>query len=143
MVRLFNFWPPFLGAGVRIRRVSADFKEIDVELKLRWWNRNYVKTHFGGTLFGMTDPFYMVMLIENLGRDYIVWDKAAQIRFRRPGRGTVRAEFRLAEETLQDIRRRLETEEKLDYPFSIEVKDREGQVVCEVVKTIYVRRKKP
>src|SRR5271157_3379702 len=85
MLRWINIWPPFLGAGIRVRWRSN--RHVDVELKLRAWNRNYVGTHYGGSLYSMTDPFYMLMLMENLGRDYIVWDKAASIRFRKPGKG--------------------------------------------------------
>ena len=95
--RWINLWPPFLGAGVRIKYIAPDMKAVDVEMKLRWWNANYVGTHFGGSLFAMTDAFYMLMLMANLGRDYIVWDKAASIRYRKPGKGTVRAEFRLTD----------------------------------------------
>src|SRR5437868_13852984 len=81
-----NLWPPFLGAGIRVKRIASDMKAIDVEMKLRWWNANYVGTHFGGSLFAMTDAFYMLMLMANLGRDYIVWDRAASIRYRKPGK---------------------------------------------------------
>jgi hypothetical protein len=101
---LLNIWPPFLGAGIHIRRLAADWKEIDVEMKLRWWNANYVGTHYGGSLYSMADPFFMVMLIENLGNDYIVWDKAASIRFKKPGRGKMTASFRLSEEQIQEIK---------------------------------------
>ena len=75
-----NVWPPFAGAGIRVVRLDADWRAIDVEMKLRFWNSNYVGTHYGGSLYSMTDPFYMLMLIENLGREYVVWDKAATIR---------------------------------------------------------------
>ena len=75
--RWINLWPPFLGAGIRVKRIAPDMKAVDVEMKLRWWNANYVGTHFGGSLFAMTDAFYMLMLMANLGGDYIVWDKAA------------------------------------------------------------------
>ena len=84
--RAVNLWPPFLGAGIRVTHVAPDMKAIDVEMKLRWWNANYVGTHFGGSLFAMTDAFYMLMLMANLGRGYIVWDKAATIRYRKPGK---------------------------------------------------------
>ncbi len=94
-LRWINWWPPFLGMGIKVRRISEDFREVDVEMVQRFWNTNYVGVHFGGSLFAMTDPFYMLMLIENLGPQYIVWDKAASIRFRKPAKGTVRAEFRL------------------------------------------------
>jgi hypothetical protein len=94
LLKWMSYWPPFFGAGIRIREISDDFTYVRVEMKLRFWNRNYVGTHFGGSLYSMVDPFYMLMLIENLGRDYIVWDKSASIRFLKPGRGRVSAEFR-------------------------------------------------
>ncbi len=139
--RGINLWPPFLGAGIRIKHIASDMKSIDVEMKLRWWNANYVGTHFGGSLFAMTDPFYMLMLMSNLGRDYIVWDKATSIRYRKPGRGTVRAEFRLSDAQLADIREKLKTLPKYEPVFSVEVKDEQATVVAEVEKLLYVRNK--
>jgi Domain of unknown function (DUF4442) len=139
--RLLNLWPPLLGAGIRITRIQADWKEVDVEMRLRWWNANYVGTQYGGSLYSMTDPFYMVMLIEILGRDYIVWDKAASIRFRRPGRGRVYAKFRIADAQVAEIREALRTEEKVEREFAIEVKDGEGVVIAEVKKLLHFRRK--
>jgi len=135
-----NLWPPFLGAGIRVKRLSADWKAIDVEMKLRRWNTNYVGTHYGGSLYSMTDPFFMLMLIENLGRDYIVWDKASSIRFRKPGRGTVSARFRLSEQELQDIRDVLKGQEKVDRSFAVQVTDESGTVIAEVHKQVQVRR---
>jgi acyl-coenzyme A thioesterase PaaI-like protein len=139
--RWVNLWPPFLGAGIFITRVAPDMKAIDVEMKLRWWNANYVGTHFGGSLFAMTDAFYMLMLMANLGRDYIVWDKAASIRYRKPGKGTVRAEFRLTDAQLDDIREKLKTLPKYEPTFLVEVKDGSGEVVAVVEKLLYVRKK--
>jgi acyl-coenzyme A thioesterase PaaI-like protein len=139
--RWINLWPPFLGAGIRVQRISADMKSVDVEMKLRWWNANYVGTHFGGSLFAMTDAFYMLMLMANLGRDYIVWDKAATIRYKKPGRGTVRAEFRLSESQIEDIREKLETLPKYEPVFLVEVKDESGTVIAEVEKLLHVRKK--
>src|SRR5208282_1913536 len=98
MRTLISLWPPLLGAGIRLTRLDPDWRAVDVEIKLRRWNRNYVGTHYGGSLYSMADPFYMVMLIENLGREYIVWDKSASIRFRKPGRGTVSVSFRLTDD---------------------------------------------
>jgi hypothetical protein len=138
---LLSIYPPFLGAGIRVRRISPDLREIDVELRQHWWNVNYVGTHYGGSLYSMTDPFYMVMLIENLGRDYIVWDKAATIRFRKPGKGKVRAHFRLTQAQLDELRARLESEEKIEPTFSVQVLDEEGEVVAEIEKLLYIRRK--
>jgi acyl-coenzyme A thioesterase PaaI-like protein len=139
--RWINLWPPFLGAGIRVRRITPDMKTIDVEMKLRWWNANYVGTHFGGSLFAMTDAFYMLMLMANLGSDYIVWDKAASIRYRRPGRGTVRAEFRLSDAQLDDVREKLKTLPKYEPVFSVEVKDEQGTLIAEVEKLLHVRKK--
>ncbi len=136
-----NLWPPFLGAGIRVIRIAPGWREIDVEMKLRRWNRNYVGTHYGGSLYSMTDPFFMLMLIENLGRDYIVWDKSASIRFRKPGKGLVRANFRLSDEQIQEIRDAFQSAEKIDRTFAVEVKDDSGTVIAEVQKLIHIRRK--
>src|SRR5260370_20842738 len=139
--RWINLWPPFLGAGIRVKRIAPDMKAIDVEMKLRWWNANYVGTHFGGSLFAMPDAFYMLMLMANLGGDYIVWDKAASIRYRKPGRGTVRAEFRLTDAQLDDIREKLKCLPKYEPTFKVEVKDESGDVVAVAEKLLYVRKR--
>jgi acyl-coenzyme A thioesterase PaaI-like protein len=128
--------------GIRIQRIAPDMKAVDVEMKLRFWNANYVGTLFGGSLFAMTDPFYMLMLMANLGRDYIVWDKAATIRYRKPGKGTVRAEFRLSDGQIDEIRERLKTMPKYEPVFTVEVKDEAGVVIAEVEKVVHVRRSK-
>ncbi|MFL6445086.1 MAG: DUF4442 domain-containing protein [Candidatus Sulfotelmatobacter sp.] len=133
-----NLWPPFLGAGIRVKHIASDMKAIDVEMKLRWWNANYVGTQFGGSLFAMTDAFYMLMLMANLGRDYVVWDKAASIRYRKPGKGTVRAEFRLSDAQLDEIREKLKTLPKYEPKFTVEVKDEQGIVIAEVEKVLHV-----
>jgi hypothetical protein len=140
---LMNLWPPFLGAGIRVRRLTPDWTEIDVEMKLRWWNRNYVGTHYGGTLYSMADPFFMVMLIQNLGKDYIVWDKSASIRFKKPGRGTVSASFRLSEEQIREIKQALNSpeKEKIERVFTVEVKDESGLVIAQIEKLLHIRRK--
>lgn len=141
MRTLLNLWPPFLGAGIRVKRLQPDWKEIDVEMKLRFWSANFVGTHYGGSLYSMTDPFYMLMLIHNLGRDYIVWDKSASIRFRKPGKGKVVARFRLSDERIEAIRRDLETQAKIEPTFLVEVEDESGAVIAEVRKVLHVRKK--
>jgi hypothetical protein len=138
-----NIWPPFLGAGIRVKRLASDWKEIDVEMRLRRWNANYVGTHYGGSLYSMADPFFMVMLIENLGQDYIVWDKAASIRFRKPGRGTVSAKFRLSDEQIAEIRQALISQAKIEHMFTVEIRDESGNIVAEVEKLLHIRRKDP
>jgi hypothetical protein len=141
MRRLLNLWPPLLGAGIRVKRLQSDWKQIDVEMNLHFWNANFVGTHYGGSLYSMTDPFYMLMLIQNLGRDYIVWDKSANIRFRKPGKGRVMASFRLTDEQIEGIRRELLTQPKIEPTFLVEVKDESGEVIAEVQKVLYVRKK--
>ena len=141
LLNFMRFYPPFLGAGIRIARMSEDLREIDVEMKLHWWNRNYVRTHYGGSLYSMADPFYMVMLIEKLGRGYIVWDKTASIRFRKPGKGTVRAEFRLTQEQIDSLRAQADSQGKIEPTFNVQVLDESGEVVAEVEKLLHIRRK--
>jgi acyl-coenzyme A thioesterase PaaI-like protein len=141
MCMLMNLWPPFLGAGIRVKELQPDWRRIDVELKLHRWNSNYVGTHYGGSLYSMADPFHMLMLIENLGRDYIVWDKSATIRFRKPGKGAVTATFRLSDEQIEEIRSGLKSTDRIDRDFTIEVKDQSGDIVAEVRKTMLVRKK--
>ena len=140
MLRFVNIWPPLAAAGIHVRW-STDMKSADLEMKLHPWNRNFVGTHYGGSLYSMTDPFYMLMLISNLGREYVVWDKAAHIRFRKPGRGKVRAEFRLTDAQLDDIREQLKTLPKYEPTFVVEVKDESGDVVAEVQKVLHIRKK--
>lgn len=136
-----NFWPPFLGAGIRIVRMALDSNLIEVEMKRRFWNRNYVGTQFGGSLYSMTDPFYMLLLIESLGPDYIVWDKAATIRFKRPGRGRVSAHFHIPPKKVDEIRRAADEFGKTEPRFEVQVIGDDGQVVAEVEKVLSVRRK--
>jgi len=140
MLRFVNIWPPLAAAGIHVRW-STDMKSADLEMKLHPWNRNFVGTHYGGSLYSMTDPFYMLMLISNLGNEYVVWDKAAHIRFRKPGKGKVRAEFRLTDAQLEDIREQLETLPKYEPTFVVEVEDESGDVVAEVQKVLHIRKK--
>lgn len=136
-----NFWRPFRGAGIRITNVSDDYCYLRVELRLRWYNKNYVGTHFGGSLYAMTDPFYMMMLINNLGSDYVVWDKAAEINFIKPGRDTVSAEFQFSPQEIEQIRQQLEQQPKLVFQKPVQIIDQQGELVAQVNKTLYVRKK--
>jgi len=141
LFKLWNWWPPFLGAGIRIEQVDPQFRSLTVRLKLRFWNRNYVGTQFGGSMFAMTDPFMMVLLIQNLGSDYIVWDKAASIRYLKPGKTDVTARFEINDQILEQIRTELTHKEKMDWHTQIQVIDVQQQVIAEVDKTIYIRKK--
>ena len=141
ILRRIHWWPPLLGAGIKVTRMDDDYRAIDVEMRLTRLNRNVMGSHFGGSLYAMTDPFYMLMLMENLGREYIVWDKAATIRYKRPGIGTVRAEFRVPQEKITEVVAALETSDRYEPVFLIEVKDSAGKVVAEVDKTIYCAKR--
>ncbi len=142
MLRALNLYPPYLGAGVRVR-VAPDSRTFDVSMKLRWYNRNYVGTQFGGSLYSMCDPFFMLILIEALGPGYVVWDKAATIRFRRPGRGTVRATFTIPDDEIAAIRTLADSGEKIEPTFTTDVVDDTGAIVATVEKVLYVRRHAP
>ena len=139
--RGINLWPPFAGAGIRVTRVAADFREIDVALKLGVLNRNYFGTQFGGSMYAMTDPFFALLVMHRLGRGYVVWDKASRIDYKLPGRGTVRAIFRITPEQVEAIRHATAGGDKHEPVFSVDVLNRQGEVVATVDKTIYVRRK--
>lgn len=139
--RVVNFWPPFFAAGIRVTRWDPDWRAVDVELRLHPWSANFVGTHYGGSLYSMVDPFYMLMLIENLGRDYVVWDKSAQIRFRKATTSSVSARFRLTQQQIDEIKQSLETADKLEPTFLLEIKDDEGTVVAEVQKGLHIKKK--
>lgn len=141
LLNLWSIWPPLLGSGIRVKILRPDLRHIQVTLKLHFWNRNFFGTQYGGSLFSMTDPFFSVMLIENLGRDYIVWDKSASIRYLKPGKTDVRAEFILTEEILTEIREELKTKSKMDWVVSIPITDRNEQIIAQVEKVLYIRRK--
>jgi acyl-coenzyme A thioesterase PaaI-like protein len=137
-----NLWPPFLFAGIHVTTISPDYRHARVELRMRPWNRNYVGTHFGGSLFAMTDPFWMLLVLQSLGRDYIVWDKAGEIEFLKPGRRTVHARFDLDDATLDAIRAATAKGEKHLRWFETLVTNDEGEVVAKLRKQLYVRRKR-
>lgn len=141
--RFVSLYPPFLGAGVRVKTIAPDLRTIEVHMPLTFWNRNYVGTHFGGSLYTMCDPFFMLILLNHLGPDYIVWDKAATIRFKKPGTGTVKAIFHVPEERIAEIREQADKQGKIEPQFQTVVTDTNGVVIAEVDKLLYVRRRVP
>lgn len=140
-IKWINFYPPYIGAGISLKSVNEDFTKITTQLKMRWYNRNAVGTHFGGSLFSMCDPFYMFILMENLGKDYIVWDKAAAIKFKKPGLKTVTATFEIPKEKIAEIKALVDKDGKGDFTFTTTVNNENGDVVAEVEKIIYVRNR--
>ncbi len=141
LLYLWNFWPPYWGAGIKIDKISKDYKYASTRLKRRLWTRNIVGTQFGGSIYAMVDPIYMVMLLMLLGRNYIVWDKAANIRFRKPGRTDLTAEFTLTDDDVASIKEQLKSVDKLDWQRTVLVKDTAGEVIAEIHKIVHVRNK--
>lgn len=142
MRRLVNLWPPFLAAGIHVKEASEDLRSLRVELKHAWYNINYVGVQFGGSIYAMVDPFYMLMLMHHLGEDYIVWDKAARIEFLRPGRSSLYADFSISSELLGDIRQKTRHGEKYVFDLPVDIHNSRGERVAHVIKTMYVRLKK-
>lgn len=138
---ILNLWPPFLFAGIRVRAIADDFSSAEVVLRKRWYNRNAVGTQFGGSLFAMTDPFWMILVKERLGPGHFVWDQAGEIEFLKPGRGTVHADFRLDDGTVETIRAATAGGAKYLHWFQTEVVDAGGEVIARVRKQVYARRK--
>ncbi|MFW6599227.1 DUF4442 domain-containing protein [Propionibacteriaceae bacterium Y2011] len=141
--RFLNVWPPFLFSGIVVEQLSDDFRRARVALHLRPLSRNYVGTLFGGSLFSMTDPFWMVMVLRNLGDDYVVWDRAGEIEFVAPGRETVRASFEVTDDLLDELRTAAADNSKVLRWLETDVVTDDGTVVARVRKQLYVRRKKP
>ena len=138
-----NLWPPFLFAGIHVERISADFREVRVRLRHTPFTSNYVGTHFGGSLFAMTDPFWMLMVMRNLGREYVVWDVGAEIRFLRASKRAVTADFLLDEAVLDALRTDAADGAKVLRWFEVDVVDPGGVVVAQVRKQLYIRRAAP
>ena len=136
-----NLWPPYLFAGIHVTRISPDYRDIRVELRQRFWNVNYVRTHFGGNLFSITDPFWMLALLRNMGPQYFVWDKAGEIEFVKPGRGVVFTEFKLDTATIEALKAEAAGGQKVLRWFDNEVLDAQGDVVARVRKQVYIRLK--
>ena len=141
IIRKINWYPPFLGMGIRVRDYNEDFTRFEVELRRRWYNRNLFGTHFGGSLFTMSDPFFVFIVTMNLGRDYIVWDKSASIDFLKPAKGTILGVFEIARQKLETIQAEVGELGRNTYHFETDLVDEQGQAVARVSKEVYVRVK--
>lgn len=137
----FNWFPAYRGTGGRITFIAGDWSEIRIRLPLSWRTRNYVGSIFGGSMYGAIDPVYMLMLIKGLGRDYEVWDKSATIRFRRPGRETLRATFRVSAEDLAQIRAGVAAQGRIDKEFVVDLVNAEGVRFATCQKLVHVRQR--
>ena len=139
--RLINLWPPLMGAGISVTRLSSDWMRAEVMMKLRFYNKNFVGTHFGGSLFAMTDMMYMLMLLHHIGKDHWVWDKSADIDFIKPGRGPVFARFELGQGLIDHIVEQAATNQKHFEPLKVTVRDSDGETIAEVNRLLYIRKK--
>lgn len=138
----FNYFPAYRGTGGRIVYIADHWREIRVKLPLNWRTRNYVGTIYGGSIYASIDPIYMLMLIKILGPEYTVWDKAAKIRFRKPGKDTLYADFMLSPEEISEIKRLAEDARSVDRLYNVELKDRSGVVHAQIEKTLYIAKKR-
>ncbi|HEX9035833.1 MAG TPA: DUF4442 domain-containing protein [Ktedonobacterales bacterium] len=140
---MFNLAPVYRGTGGRITHIAGDWREVRIRLPLSVRTRNYVGTIYGGSMYACVDPFYMVMLINALGKDYVVWDKLATIRFRKPGKTTLYARFTLDNAELEGIRAALTTQRSIDRVYTVTLVDAQRVVHAEIEKVIYIRRATP
>lgn len=142
MRRLMRAWPPYAAAGIRTVEIADDWSRCVMELRLRPWTANFVGTQFGGSMFSMTDPWWMILMMRRLGPGYVVWDKAAEIEFVTPGRGDVRATFELTDEMVAQVRAAADRAEKVLQWYPVDIVGRDGTVVARVRKQLYVRAKR-
>ncbi|MEQ8206449.1 MAG: DUF4442 domain-containing protein [Woeseia sp.] len=141
LIRKINLYPPFLGMGIKVRSSNDDFTRFEVELRARWYNRNLFGTHFGGSLYAMSDPFFVFIVTMNLGNGYIVWDKSAAIDFLKPAKGTITGIFEVNTVRLEEIRAEVDQLGKNTYHFDVDLKNENGQTVARVRKEVYVLSK--
>lgn len=137
----FYFFACYRGTGARLRYIAPDWSEIRLDLPLSWRTRNYVGTIFGGSIYAAVDPIYMLMLIRRLGRDFVVWDKAATIQFKKPGKETLHARFEIRDEELAAIRTALESQRSVDRTYLVKLVDGSGMICATIEKVIYIRRR--
>ena len=140
--RILNFYPPYLGAGVKVSYISKDWSELHVSMSMRWFNRNAVGTHFGGSLYSMIDPHLMLLLMQLLGDEYLVWDKTADIEFVKASKKKVTSILKISNKDLEKIKRNTDNGEKYFPEFIVEIKDENNDLIAKIKKTLYVKRKK-
>lgn len=138
---LLNIYGPFVGSCIRIESIKDDWREVIVSMKMRWYNRNVFGVHFGGSLYSMVDPHYVMMLHQILGKEYFVWDKSADIDYVKPGKGKVTAHFSISDSLIDEIKYKTATGEKYLPSFNIKVIDQNHDIVANVNKTIYIKKK--
>lgn len=141
LIKRVSLYPPYLGAGIKLKKVNENFTRFEVEMKMTWYNRNLFGTHFGGSLYAMCDPFYVFIVLNYLGKEYVVWDKSANIKFLKPGKGTVKGVFEIKEEELLKVKKETDIEEKKTFFFTAVITNYKDEKIATVEKEIYVRKK--
>jgi acyl-coenzyme A thioesterase PaaI-like protein len=138
---LISFWPPFWFTGIRFTRISSNFRQVTVRMALRFYNKNVVGIQYGGNLFSMTDPCYMMMLMHNLGKAYKIIDQSAAIAFTNPGLGAVTATCCLEQADIDDIITATKNGDKYLKTFTIDIIDTQKQLVAKVTRVVYIRKR--
>ncbi len=141
ILRRVSWYPPYLGAGIKLKKVNKDYTRFEVEMSMHFYNRNIFGTHFGGSLYAMTDPFFVFIILNYLGNEYVVWDKSAKIEFKKPGKGTVKSIFEINEAQLKKIKEEVDIDLKKVFIFYAEIKNTSDEIIATVEKEIYVRKK--
>lgn len=141
IIRRVSLYPPYLGAGIKLKHVNKNFTRFEVQMKMRWYNRNIFGTHFGGSLYAMSDPFFVFIVLNFLGKNYIVWDKSAKIEFKKPGKGTVKVIFEISKEKLEELKSDIDKKGKNTYFFKTNITNSENETVATVEKEIYIKKK--
>lgn len=137
----FNFFPAVRRTSMRIIYIAKDWRHVKIKLPFNWKTKNYHRTMFGGSMFAATDPVYLVMLTKILGPEYIVWDKAACIRYKKPAKTTLYADFKLNQLETNKILEILSQQEKVDRLYQIDLIDKQATVYATVEKTLHIRKR--
>lgn len=141
ILKLIQFWGPYLFSGIKVVYISKDLHEIKVRLKTSFWNSNYFGTHYGGSLFSMCDPFYVFIVLDKMSKEHIAWDKSSEIDFVKAVKEPVFASFKIESELIEKFKSDCLENFKIEPVFETDVVTASGEVVARIKKKIYIRRK--
>ncbi|MFT0772692.1 MAG: DUF4442 domain-containing protein [Pseudomonadales bacterium] len=137
-----NTYAPYIGAGIKIDHISLDQGLCVVSMGLNTLNKNIVGTQFGGSLYSMVDPFYMLMLMHQLGSNYVVWDKSSHIDFIAPGNSKVTARMKIPSSEIITIQDLAKEGEAVFREYKVDIVDEQQRLIATVTKTLYIRLRK-
>ena len=138
---LLNTWPPLRKQGIQVTNINKSLTRMDVQLKSKWFNQSAAFAIFGGSLYTMTEPFYMLLFLGHIGNDHIVWDKSGLITFTSPARKTINVTFEITPAQIKDIVERCEDGAPILKTFNVDLIDTSGKLVAQVEKVVYIRKK--